>query len=826
MYSKLTIFLVFSAFWGHIQAQPSFIAVGEPDPTSSQHKEKDGSEPQVYNFTVESTVKYRYASTVVTHRVANPANISKEVVFSFTLPENAFISRFVMEIQGKEYVAYVKEKDEAKKVYEEAKASGQSAAHVQLSARASNLFIVSFSLEPQTKGTFFLTYDELLPRSLGSYENVLSIFPGQVVKDLKVIVNIEESSKLTNLQISDLRTENEISDEFIDNKLATVEKSDNKGKIVWSPSEADQKAISEDGVKGQIIVRYDVDRTSQPNQVLIDEGYFVHFFAPEDLETLPKHVTFVLDASGSMSGRKIEQLREAMKLILNETSSDDWFSIIPFSNGIQAWAKNNETEGDLLYYDYQEQRTKVVVPKEKFIIKATKENVEKATEFTNLLDALSGTNIISGLRFAIQLADEGQKSLTKGNEPVIIFLTDGQPNVEMSSSDDIIKTVSGINKNKYPIFSLALGGDADFDFLKKLSLKNSGFARKIYVSSDTSLQLKNFYKEVASPLLVGVNFTYVPSEVDESTVTKTRFPTYFSGGELVVAGKVKAQNISSNITVGGSVKPLICPVVVEWVQRKQGHLEKLWAFMYIKELLDLHSLQDNVNSTYKDKALELSLKYGFVTPLTSLVVVKPNVTELPSSGSGPIPQEESGLLATGLAYPVPSQTAAKYGSPLSISAPAPGIVSAGQWAQYTSPPFYGYSGTTVIPPIKLHDIVDASSATTPVLPLLTAPGSKYMLRDLQWLKHTTDNVTLPGLQGVYHVADPSGVENETFGNCTLPAQDAQESSHCRHISYCITPSIITKSKEDYIPYLCLINNSLLGVCCPDSLPVYTSAEVQ
>jgi hypothetical protein len=63
------------------------------------------------------------------------------------------------------------------------------------------------------------------------------------------------------------------------------------------------------------------------------------------------------------------------------------------------------------------------------------------------------------------------------------------------------------------IFSLALGNDADFNFLKKLSLRNSGFARKIYEASDTSLQLRDFYRQVASPLLANVTFSYQPEHV-------------------------------------------------------------------------------------------------------------------------------------------------------------------------------------------------------------------------------------------------------------------------------------------------------------------------
>jgi hypothetical protein len=40
----------------------------------------------------------------------------------------------------------------------------------------------------------------------------------------------------------------------------------------------------------------------------IEEGYFVHHFAPENLPTMSKNVIFVIDKSGSMSGKKIQQV--------------------------------------------------------------------------------------------------------------------------------------------------------------------------------------------------------------------------------------------------------------------------------------------------------------------------------------------------------------------------------------------------------------------------------------------------------------------------------------------------------------------------------------
>lgn len=48
------------------------------------------------------------------------------------------------------------------------------------STRDSNKFTVSVNVEAESKVTFNLTYEQLLSRKLGIYENVINVQPGQV----------------------------------------------------------------------------------------------------------------------------------------------------------------------------------------------------------------------------------------------------------------------------------------------------------------------------------------------------------------------------------------------------------------------------------------------------------------------------------------------------------------------------------------------------------------------------------------------------------------------------------------------------------------------
>ena len=74
----------------------------------------------------------------------------------------------------------------------------------------------------------------------------------------------------------------------------------------------------------------------------MSDGYFVHFFAPANIDPLPKDVIFVIDKSGSMWGNKIVQLQQAMTKILTDMYTTDRFTVLAFDNNMRWWKTNLE----------------------------------------------------------------------------------------------------------------------------------------------------------------------------------------------------------------------------------------------------------------------------------------------------------------------------------------------------------------------------------------------------------------------------------------------------------------------------------------------------
>merc|ERR1719189_608730 len=595
---------------------------------------------ELSKFHVKTTIGFRYSRTEVTALYRNPGHEANKAVFTMLLPESAFISNFSMTIKEEEFVAEVKEKEEAKKTFEEAVESGLSAGLVSKNRRDSNTFSVDTNLEPGQKVLFSMTYEELLERKDDQFEYVLHVDPGVVLEDFHVEININESLPLSRLSAPKLLESNEIdfSEEETESSVAEVSRdvggSPNNARVVFAPSKEYQEEAGEQGVAGRLVVRYDVDRQGQDSEVQVIDGYFVHYFVPSNLPTLPKHLVFVLDTSGSMSGEKIEQLKDAMFTVLEDLTESDFFNIIEFNSEVKHWS--GQEFGDTNTEFYQ----------------ATEENKNKAIKSVIELSAGGGTHLNDAILTGLDVAETAlqREALPKDVKSLIVFLTDG---LGENPSDVIKSNIKTKNRElQVPVFTVAFGADTDISLLQSISSQNYAVSKRIYEGSDAALQLEDFYAQISSPVLSNLNVEYVGA-IQEASTSNTELNTFFRGGELVVSGKLSTLegppgfgvkisghgkdglpyyrefDICLGISAPQCLQPRLFPK-----SEAQSFLQKLFAFQHIKQVLEKADIAETEEkkTELKEKATELSLENNFVTDVTSLVVVKPDqepkVTEL------------------------------------------------------------------------------------------------------------------------------------------------------------------------------------------------------
>ncbi|XP_047599109.1 inter-alpha-trypsin inhibitor heavy chain H2 [Lutra lutra] len=566
---------------------------------------EEADQVTLYSYKVQSTITSRMASTVIQTKVVNNSPKPQNVVFDVQIPKGAFISNFSMTVDGTTFTSSIKEKTVGRALYAQARAKGKTAGLVRSRALDMENFKTEVNVPPGAKVQFELHYQEVKWRKLGSYEHRLHLQPGRLARHLEVDVWVIEPQGIKFLHVPDTF------DGHFDG-VPVISKGRQKAHVSFKPSVAQQRkcpSCPETAVDGELVVMYDVNREEKAGELEVFNGYFVHFFAPENLDPIPKNILFVIDVSGSMWGIKMKQTVEAMKTILDDLRAEDQFSVVDFNHNVRTWRND--------------------------LVSATKTQIADAKKYIEKIQPTGGTNINEALLRAIFILNEANNlgMLDPESVSLIILVSDGDPTVGELKLSKIQKNVKQNIRDNISLFSLGIGFDVDYDFLKRLSNENRGMAQRIYGNQETSSQLKKFYNQVSTPLLRNVQFNYPHLSV--SDVTQNSFHNYFGGSEIMVAGKYnpdKLEQLQSIITATSANTELVLETLaqmddLEDFLSKDKHADpdftrKLWAYLTINQLLAERSLAPTAAAKRKitKTILQMSLEHHIVTPLTAMVI--------------------------------------------------------------------------------------------------------------------------------------------------------------------------------------------------------------
>ncbi|KAI7791891.1 putative inter-alpha-trypsin inhibitor heavy chain H2 [Triplophysa rosa] len=510
-----------------------------------------------------------------------------------------------MNVNGITFVGSVKEKAVARNLYAQARARGKAAGIVRTNSQAMETFKTEVHVPPGSKVEFELHYQEMLQRKLGFYKHTLHIQPGRLVPLLQVDVYIYEPNG-----IKSVTAPNTLGEQFAD--LTKITQSKDKAHIVFKPTLQQQRkceTCTESAVDGVFTVMYDVLRESNAGELQVSDGHFIHFFAPSDLSPLPKNIVFVIDVSGSMWGLKMKQTVEAMKAILDDLSMDDHFSIIDFNHNARCWSED--------------------------LVPASSIQVDEAKKYIQHIKPNGGTNINEALLRAVQMLVKAssQGLIEPRSVSMIILVSDGDPTVGEIKLSTIQKNVKRVMKEEFSLFSLGIGFDVDFDFLERIAMDNRGVAQRIFANHDASEQLKEFYSQVSSPVLRSITIHFPENAV--SDVTQNSFDKFFSGSEVIVAGKLQptdlttlqsfitasAANMDLNMQIEADVKELDSALNSQQ-HSFTGFARQMWAYITVNQLLAERSLAPTANKKRKitQRIVALAVEHQFVTPLTAMLV--------------------------------------------------------------------------------------------------------------------------------------------------------------------------------------------------------------
>ncbi|XP_006917737.1 inter-alpha-trypsin inhibitor heavy chain H1 [Pteropus alecto] len=559
----------------------------------------------IRSLKVNCKVTSRFAHYVITSQVVNSGNEAKQVAFDVEIPKTAFISDFAITANGKAFIGDIKDKVTAWKQYRKAAISGENAGLVRASGRTMEQFTIHVTVSPQSKVMFRLTYEEVLKRRLKQYDIVIKVKPRQLVHHFEIDVDIFEPQGISKLDAQTSFLPKELATQLIKKSFSGKE-----GHVLFRPTVGQQQSCptcSTTLMDGDFKVTYDVSR-ERLCDLLVANNHFAHFFAPQNLTNLNKNVVFVIDISASMEGQKVKQTKEALLKILGDLRPGDYFDLVLFGSDVQSW------KGSL--------------------VQASAANVQSAKNFVRHFSLAGATNLNGGLLRGIEILNKAQRSIPglTDHAPILIMLTDGEPTEGVTDRSQILKNIRNAIGGRFPLYNLGFGHNVDLNFLEVMSMENNGRVQRIYEDHDAAQQLQGFYSQVANPLLVNVELQYPQDSV--SDLTQHSHKQYYEGSEIVVAGRIADNKLSSfkaDVQARGEGQELKTTCLVDEEEMKkllqerghmlENHVERLWAYLTIQELLAKRmKLEGEEKANLSAKALQMSLAYQFVTPLTSMIM--------------------------------------------------------------------------------------------------------------------------------------------------------------------------------------------------------------
>jgi Ca-activated chloride channel family protein len=534
---------------------------------------------------VEVTILDGIVTTHVDQLFRNGTSRNIEGRYVFPLPPGAVVSSFTMWVDGEALEARILDADEARSIYEDYVRRAIDPALLEYVGRdtlSARIFPIPAGGERRVE----ITYSELLSAEGGTYRYRYPLdterFSARPLERVSISVDLQTTAP-----------------------LSAVYSPTHALGVVRTAGDRATGLFEEYGVlpSQDFLLYYSVSLDAMGMTLLTyrvpgEDGFFLLVVTPPELAgsaaAIPKDLVFVIDSSGSMSGRKIEQAKQALRFILENLNPDDRFAVVPFSDSSSAL----QTQ----------------------LVPVSAANIAQTTAWASRIDAQGGTNIDEALSLAFSLFEATERP------KFLIFLTDGEPTVGEVDPVAIAERAADANATDARVFVFGVGNNVNTVLLDQLAQENRGTTTYVLPGENLEVSLSSFYRKIAAPVLADTAMTI--DAVDSVTVLDvfdvhpTVLPDLFRGAQLLVLGRFRGEG-EARITVAGNAGGIVAAYTTlqtfSSAALEHSFLPRLWAGRKISYLLNQIRLYGESDELV-DSVVALSRRYGIITPYTSFLV--------------------------------------------------------------------------------------------------------------------------------------------------------------------------------------------------------------
>jgi Ca-activated chloride channel homolog len=532
------------------------------------------------------------ASVHVHQRYRNEGSKALNAKYIFPGSTGAAVNAMVMTIGDRRIRAQIKEKEQARAMFEAAKAAGQTAS--LLAQKRPNVFSMDVAnIAPSSEVEVELDYTEFLPASDGEYQFVYPGVvgprygggadaidvptawvsnpylhagePGPATFDINVTLN-------SPLPLHDVQCAT--------HRILTRWNGARSGAI--SLDEPRQSAGNRD-----FILRYRLADNAIVSGLTRfsagGENYFMLQAEPPQrssaAEIPAREYLFILDVSGSMNGFPLDTARSLISRLLAGLQPRDSFNILFFAGGSTTLAPQ--------------------------ALPATPENLARAQQMLQQASGGGGTELLPALQKALAMP------VAEGISRSLVLITDGYVDVEASAFKLVDDNLGHSN-----LYAFGIGTSVNRFLIEGLAKLGRAESFVVTNEEDAAREAERFRDYVSAPLLTNIAVTGQNVEVYD-TEPRTQ-PDLLARRPVLVLGKYR--NASSHATIELSGVTGTGPQAWDFALAESSRDETL-PILWARKRLERLYVFPNASQDARAEILALGLKYSLLTSATSFIGV-------------------------------------------------------------------------------------------------------------------------------------------------------------------------------------------------------------
>jgi Ca-activated chloride channel family protein len=560
----------------------------------------------VQSTEVEIAVRGLVVEAKVRQSFHNPEDEWLEGVYVFPLPQKAAVHAMRLEIGERVIEGQIREREAARKVYQQAKKEGRKASLVE--QERPNIFTTSVAnIGPGEKVAVGISYQQILEYDCGRFELRFPMvvgpryIPGSAITTEKTTGTgwafdsdqVEDASRVTppvlhpnQGAVNPVRLRVSLD---VGMPLERLNCSSHAAQIEKTAAGAHRILL--DGVPADrdFVLEWTPARGSEPRAAVfteeLDGSYYVlaMLMPPDDTFTetvrLPREVIFIVDTSGSMGGTSINQARDALILALEQLAPADYFNIIEFDSSF----------------------TKL----HHLSVPAMPAAIDEAKRWVAKLNADGGTEMMAPLLAALEDVEE--------NTPLrqVVFITDGCVGNEEALFQAIQEELG-----RSRLFTIGIGSAPNTHFMERAASFGRGDFTHIGTPSEVSLRMGEFFAKLENPVLADIELQWPDPDAE---TWPEQIPDLYAGRPVVVTarlGTVHGELVATGIRASKSWEAR----TALFIGVERAGVNRLWARRKIASIMDQRA-RGVAEDVVRPQVVEIALAHNLVSKYTSLVAV-------------------------------------------------------------------------------------------------------------------------------------------------------------------------------------------------------------